>query len=100
MKVRMLLALACVFAVACGACDAGERGRGRSAGPVTPLDLATTGTVEVDVGFQGTVPLMQELRMGGFAECAAQHPGPVPAGDMLVKDGHVQNAFVYIKSGL
>jgi len=97
MQVRMLLALAWLFAVACGG---GESGSGRSARPVTPLDPATTGTIEVDVGFQGTVPPMQELRMGGFAECAAQHSGPVPAGDMLVKDGQVQNAFVYIKSGL
>src|SRR5262249_36562248 len=95
MQVRMLLALVCSLAVACGG---GESGSRQPARPVTPRDLSTTGTIAVDVG--GTVPPMQGLRRGGFAECAAQHAGPVPAGDMLVKDGHVENAFVYIKSGL
>ena len=38
--------------------------------------------------------------MSGFPECATQHQGPVLAGDALVKDGQVQNAFVYIKEGL
>ena len=38
--------------------------------------------------------------MSGFPECAAQHQGPVLAGDVLVKDGQVENAFVYIKDGL
>jgi len=67
---------------------------------VTPIDPATTGAIQVDVRFDGTVPPMQELRMSSFAECAAQHPTPVLAGDMLVQDGKVENAFVYIESGL
>src|SRR5262245_65614151 len=76
MQVRMLLALACVLAIACGG---GESGSGRSARPVTPLDPATTGTIDVDVGFQGTVPPMRELRIGGVQGCA-DHSAPVPVG--------------------
>jgi plastocyanin len=52
------------------------------------------------VRFEGTPPAMREIRFGGFAECAAQHQGPVYTGDVLVQDGRVQNAFVYIASGL
>jgi plastocyanin len=66
----------------------------------TPLDLATTGTITGQVRFDGTPPAMKEIRFGSFAECAAQHPEPVYAGDALVRDGRVQNAFVYIQSGL
>lgn len=66
----------------------------------TPLDASTTGTITVDVRVDGTVPEMEMLRMGSFAECTSQHQGAVPVGDMLVQDGKVQNAFVYIKDGL
>ena len=87
--------LACLALVSCG----GDREK-HTARPVTPIDPATTGTVQVDVRFDGTPPAMQELRMSSVAECASQHEGPVLAGDMLVKDGKVENAFVYIKEGL
>jgi hypothetical protein len=66
----------------------------------TPLDTSTTGTITAEVRVDGAVPAMSEIRMSGFAECTSQHQGPVPTGDMLVHDGKVQNAFVYIKDGL
>lgn len=66
----------------------------------TPLDTSTTGTITAEIRVDGAVPPMQTLRMGSFADCTAKHQGDVPAGDMLVTDGKVQNAFVYIKDGL
>ncbi|MGH7893553.1 MAG: cupredoxin domain-containing protein [Candidatus Binatia bacterium] len=66
----------------------------------TPLDHATTGTISGEVRFEGPVPAMKEVRFGSFAECAGQHQGPVYAGDVVVADGKVANAFVYIKDGL
>jgi hypothetical protein len=33
---------------------------------------------------------MKEIRFGSFAECAAQHPGPVDSGDALIHDGLVR----------
>jgi plastocyanin len=96
MRIRTWALLACLALGACG----GGGSETRTARPVTPIDPATTGTVQVDVRFDGTPPAMQELRMSGFPECATQHQGPVLAGDALVKDGQVQNAFVYIKEGL
>ena len=66
----------------------------------TPLDHATTGTIIGTVRVEGTVPPMAEIRFGGFAECAAQHAGPTFVGDLVVNDGKVANAFVYVKDGL
>jgi plastocyanin len=66
----------------------------------TPLDQSTTGTITGEVRFTGTVPPMGTLNFGSFRECSAQHEGPVPTGDALVRDGKVQNAFVWISAGL
>lgn len=67
----------------------------------TPLDLSTAGTVSGQVHFAGTVPKQTTLQLGGWSECAAQHPDGLPkAGDVLVHDGKLQNAVVYITQGL
>jgi plastocyanin len=92
-------ALALVACLAIAGCEGGDTGK-RASRPVTPIDPATTGAIQVDVQFQGTVPPMKELVMSSFPDCAAQHQGPVLAGDILVKDGKVENAFVYLKDGL
>lgn len=95
MRFRLSFLLASFALAACG---------GGSDAPAprqpTPLDLATTGTVQMDVLFEGSVPKMETLVMSGNAECAALHPEPAPAGDMLVANGKVENAFVYVKDGL
>jgi plastocyanin len=64
----------------------------------SPLDRASTGTIAGTVTLAGTPPSMATLRM--TAECAAQHPAAVPTGDVVVHDGRVENAYVYIKDGL
>jgi plastocyanin len=66
----------------------------------TPLDLSTTGTISGLVRFEGPVPEQSVLRLGGWSECASQHSGRVYAGDILVHDGKLQNAVVYVKEGL
>ena len=43
---------------------------------------------------------MATLRRSARSRRAPRSTGPVPAGDVLVKDGHVENAFVYLKEGL
>lgn len=96
MRIRSLVLLAGLAIAGCGGGDADRR----AARPVTPVDPATAGTIAVDVGVQGTPPAMKELTMSSFPECASQHQGPVLAGDVLVKDGKLENAFVYIKDGL
>ncbi|HKA56395.1 MAG TPA: carboxypeptidase regulatory-like domain-containing protein [Candidatus Binatia bacterium] len=83
----------------CTAC--GERGSSKSARQPTPLDLSTAGTVSGQVRFDGPVPEQTVLQLSGWSECAAQHPEGNPrAGDVLVNDGRLQNAVVYVKEGL
>lgn len=65
--------------------------------PVTPLDRSTTGTITGVVRLAGPPPAMPTLQLS--AECRSEHQGPVSAGDVLVHDGLVENAFVYVKVG-
>ena len=92
------LTLAGLTAVGCDASDAPS-----SPDPVvvpTPIDPATAGAVRGTVAFRGTPPANPKLAVGGNPECAAQHSGEVRDPIVLVKDGRLQNAFVYVKSGL
>lgn len=96
MKSRVAAICLAVMLAACtnGGDEIPERG------PATKIDPATTGTVRGRVTLNGTPPKQSELRISGDAACAAAHEGPVLAGDVLVKDGNVENAFVYVKTGL
>jgi len=93
---RAPLVLALVVLAACGR-DEGGCATPRAA---TPLDHATAGTITGTVTFEGSPPSMQPLPLGGEPACAAQHAGPVLAGDALVHEGRVENVLVYIKDGL
>lgn len=93
---RSLLALAALSLVACqsGGDAPPERG------PATKIDPASTGAVRGVVGFAGTPPEPSTLRIAGDATCTAAHSGTVSARDVLVRDGKVEGAFVWVKSGL
>lgn len=95
-SIRSLLA---GFALAFAACQSGGDAP-PDRGPATPIDPATTGAVRGAVTFSGTPPEQTTLRIAGDATCAGAHEGPVLAGDVLVHDGRVENAFVYVESGL
>jgi plastocyanin len=45
-------------------------------------------------------PANPRLPIGGNPECAALHPGSVTDPVVLVKDGRLQNVFVFVKTGL
>ncbi len=91
------VALALGVLVGCGGESTPSPARTRTP---TPLDHDTTGTIEGTVRAHGTVPAMAEVQFGSFGECAIQHPGTTYAGDVLVQDGKVENAFVWIRDGL
>jgi hypothetical protein len=91
---------AAVIAIAFVAAACGGEDRCAKRPPPTPLDRATTGTITGTVKLDGTPPPMRTLSLQADPQCAAQHSGPVPAGDVLVKDGRVANAFVWIADGL
>lgn len=75
-------------------CDGGSP----AAPPSTPIDPAATGTVRGKALFQGTPPRAGVIKMA--AECAVLHPDPLPNDEVLVRDGRLQNVFVYVREGL
>ncbi len=93
----MLLALAAALA-GCGGPE--EVPTTTTGGPATAVDDATAGTITGAVRFTGTPPAMAALPLASVSGCGDQYTGPVSAGDALVHDGLVENAFVYVKDGL
>jgi hypothetical protein len=82
-----------------GACD----GSSKDPDPVvtpTPIDPSTAGSIKGKVRFNGTPPANLKLPVNSNAECAALHAAPAFDEAVLVKDGRLQNALVYVKSGL
>ncbi len=68
-------------------------------GPVTPVDLSTAGSIRVQVTYSGPVPPPKVINMNGTPACAAMHPNPVFDQSLVVTDGRLADAVVYIKSG-
>jgi plastocyanin len=64
----------------------------------TPLDHATTGTIEGVVHVEG--PVSPPARLPVTPECAAQRETPLLSGDLVAHDGNLENVFVYLKEGL
>jgi hypothetical protein len=64
--------------------------------PIT-IDKATAGSVAGTISFKGTAPKFPLLDMTSDPGCPKK---PEPADVVLVKDGKLANAFVYIKQGL
>ena len=92
------LALALVLAGLVAACS--KHGLPPERGPATPLDPATAGSIQGVVVFAGAAPPSTKLAIQGDPACSAAHPGSADAGDVLVRDGKVENAFVYVEKGL
>src|SRR5438309_1184474 len=97
---RSTSAMACTRAPAVRSLDTASAQKGTAPRTVTPLDPSTAGTITGTVTFAGPPPAMKPVALGGDPQCAIQHQGPVLAGDALVHDGKVENAFVYVKDGL
>jgi plastocyanin len=87
------------LALLLGACDGG--GTPEPPQPPPPaIDAATAGAIRGKVLFKGTPPANPKLPVGGSPECSALHSGPVFDEIVRVKDGRLENAFVYVKTGL
>jgi hypothetical protein len=64
------------------------------------LDPALSATVSGRVLFAGTPPKPIKLDLSANPTCERQHLRPVYSENVLVKNGGLQNALVYVKSGL
>jgi plastocyanin len=95
-RLRELAALASFVALACSHSDSGPPPRG----PVTPLDPATAGAIEGTVLLDGTPPASARVAFTGDPACVTAQGERLDVGDVLVRDGRVANAFVYLARGL
>jgi plastocyanin len=64
------------------------------------VDPATAGNISGRVIFSGTVPTADPIDMSMDARCASQAGSDVRDRALVVVDGGLDNAFVYVKSGL
>jgi plastocyanin len=78
----------------------GESSAPPAARPVTPVNRDTAGTIRATVKYRGSVPVPKEISMAGTPECAAAHKEPVYEESLIVKEGRLKNAVVWIKDGL
>ena len=72
----------------------------RPAVVATPVDPTTAGSIGVVVNYSGAPPTPAVLNMRSAPQCTAAHPQPVYDQSLLVQNGHLTNAVVWIKSGL
>jgi plastocyanin len=64
------------------------------------VDPATAGSIQGTVRYTGEVPEARRVAMGIEAACAAAHDEPVYFNTLLVQNGGLANAFVWVKEGL
>jgi hypothetical protein len=57
-----------------------------------------TASITGTINFNGTAPVRPRLNLD--RECAALHDGPVLSDEVVVNDGKLQWAFVYVKEGI
>ena len=88
------------FLVFGAACSHSESGAPASTRAVTPVDPATAGSIHVEVSYSGTPPTPKLINMDSTPACAAAHTAAVADQSLVVNDGRLANAVVYIKSGL
>ncbi len=97
LKVVLLVGLAALALAGCG-------GGGAEAPPAEPaatVDPATAGTISGRISLDGEAPAADAIQMAADPNCARMHDSPVMTEFVIAgADGGLQNAFVYLKSGI
>lgn len=99
-RLHLLLPFGLAFAASVlASCSDSGSGAPKPTRPVTPVDLSTAGSIQVHVTYSGPVPTPKVINMNGTPACAILHPNPVYDQSLVVTDGQLADALVYIKSG-
>ena len=64
------------------------------------VDPASVGQISGVTLFEGTAPEPKVSSLHSFGQCAILHAGKVYKDDILIQNGKLQNAFIYVKEGL
>jgi len=101
--------IAIVIAIGCGGKPAPATAEGDAAGPMperihlaqaTASSPAGRATITGRVLLAGTPPAQAKLKMDADPVCQQQHTAAVHAQGVVVNNGGLQYAFVYVKGGL
>lgn len=94
---RLAIALSiAALAIGCGGADSGGSGEAHD-GPVYTA-TGEEGNIYGVISYSGAAPAPRMISMASDPVCAAG--GEVASEELLVSDGKLENAFVYVKSGL
>ena len=102
MKVNDLRPMAAAFLILTSACS-GDQKQAAPAGPppgALRVDPAKTGNVTGRIIFAGTQPPAAPLPMASDPACVKANSGGLSAETYLVRDGGLDNVFIYVKDGL
>ncbi len=104
-SVSKLIAAAalCLAIAACGGSDAGTSAKPSSpaaAPDAKKVDESTAGAISGRVRIEGSVPANAPISMSSDPACASANKEPVTTDTFVVKDGGLENVFVYIKDDL
>jgi len=99
----VVLAVALAYSLAgCGKKETPETAPAApAAGPATPIDMSTAGSVSGSVKLEGTPPKGKRINMAAEPSCAAQHSTPATDEEVVAGEGGaLGNVIVYVKEGL
>jgi plastocyanin len=103
-KTAVLLALAILGLLLLSACskkeeqasNKAEEKAATAAAPATPVDPATSATITGTVKFPGAAPKPRKIDMSQDPACKGENT----VETVVVNNGNLENAFVYVKDGL
>src|SRR5690348_15896647 len=104
-RVSKLIAAAAAIGLiaACGGSNQSESPKPASPGVAAEgqkVDQATAGTISGKIAFEGAVPKLASIQMSSDPACATAHKDPVEPQTYVVKDGGLDDVFVYFTNGL
>src|SRR5688500_1441673 len=103
MSLRFARPLAAVLMAGAAACGGRDEAPGRQASPpagATRVDAARAGNVTGRVVFAGAAPENRKASISADPVCMRENAGGYAFEHYIVRDGGLENVFVYVKDGL
>ena len=98
-KAVTLFALATLPAACGGGTEPAAPPPTTAAAPAAPAGAAAgSGTLSGKVGFQGTAPTAEKVKVAADPKCQAMHPQGLEKQTVQVKDGGLAHVFVWVKN--
>jgi plastocyanin len=82
------------------ACREKEAPPAEASKPALVVDPSTAAELEVVVRLDGQAPPPKTITMRAAPACASQHPGAVYDPSLVIREGRVANAVVWVEKGL